>query len=458
MKRKKNKVKKSGEKSRRVINIAMLVVAFVVTIGLLATNGAVVSTDPIKVGAVSTKKYVAEITVENTVATEKLRQQAADEVGPLYEHDESVEVNAMKKVDDYFVLVDSALDEINYEIEQIKITAMEAAAAAAEVGDDEALEQAEALFELTIKDELSFYKVDTTLNIPVVLTAEQYKAYNDLSEEAKDIFASDIKTAASSAFRQGITSENLSEAYDFSNSYADTLAWNDELKAMVKSVARGVISPNLVLDEEAIEAAKQRRMAEIEPVMILKDQKIVDEGEIITEEDYEILEALGYTQSRISGNIVLLAVKALLVLITFVAFYFYIVSTQHKMVERGNSLVVLFFIYMLQALVLGLTSNLEYYYLVPVSLFAMLSTILIKAKTAVSLNIFVSIISTVVFGGTVDFLLYAIITGTFAAIFMQYTKKRSSVFIVSVSVALVNIASYILCQAFMIKGVSVEMI
>ena len=70
MKRKKNKVKKSGEKSRRVINIAMLVVAFVVTIGLLATNGAVVSTDPIKVGAVSTKKYVAEITVENTVATE----------------------------------------------------------------------------------------------------------------------------------------------------------------------------------------------------------------------------------------------------------------------------------------------------------------------------------------------------------------------------------------------------
>ena len=44
MKRKKNKVKKSGEKSRRVINIVLLVMAFVVTIGLIATNGTVVST------------------------------------------------------------------------------------------------------------------------------------------------------------------------------------------------------------------------------------------------------------------------------------------------------------------------------------------------------------------------------------------------------------------------------
>jgi len=467
MKQKKNKNKNNSGKSRKLINSLMLILAFVVTIGLLLTNGAVVSTAPIKVGSVSTKKYVAEITIENTVATEKLRQQAADSVGPLYEHDESVNENAMTKIDDYFVLVDEALEEINYEIEQIKLAAMEAAADAAEEGDEDAeaekddketAEAMEDMFELTIKDELSFYKVDTTLNIPVVLTAEQYKAYNDLSKDGKEVFIADIKASAATAFKQGITSETISEAYQLSDDYAETLAWNDELKDMTKAIARAVISPNLVLDEEAIEAAKQKRMAEVEPVMILKDQKIVDEGEIITSEAYEILEALGYTETKLSGNIVLFAVKAVIVLITFVALYLYIVTTQHKMLERGNSLLVLFFVYLLQALVLGVTANFEQYYMVPVSLFAMLAAMLNKEKTAVSLNIFVCIIATVVFGGTVDFLLYALITGTFSAILMKYTKKRSSVFVVSVSVAFINAAAYIVSQAFMIKGINAEMI
>ena len=271
-------------KKRNFINTVMLVTACLMTICLLISNGAVLSTDPIRVGAVSPKKYVAEKTVENVVATEKLKQQAADTVGPLYEHNDEIEFSAMNKINEYFDIVDGELEKIN------------------------------SLAERT--GEKAEYKIETVINIPVAITAEKYAAYNSLSSDEKNNFISDIKNAVKSSFDQGITEDTLQKAYETSDSAFDSLSWNNDLKVMAKAVARAVIEPNLVLDKEAVEAAKQKKMDEVEPVMILKDQKIVDEGEIITQEQYEILNALGYTDTTLSGNKLLFVVNTFIVLIS----------------------------------------------------------------------------------------------------------------------------------------------
>ena len=292
-------------KKRNFINTVMLVIACLMTICLLISNGAVLSTDPIRVGAVSPKKYVAEKTVENAIATEKLKQQAADTVGPLYEHDDEIEFSAMNKINEYFDIVDGELEKIN------------------------------SLSERT--GEKAEYKIETVINIPV--------AYNSLSSAEKNNFISDIKNVVKSSFDQGITEDTLQKAYETSDSAFDALSWNNDLKVMAKAVSRAVIEPNLVLDKEAVEAAKQKKMDEVEPVMILKDQKIVDEGEIITQEQYEILNALGYTDTTLSGNKLLFVINTFIVLITFAVFFLFIKSTQHKLLEYGNSLKVLFFIY-----------------------------------------------------------------------------------------------------------------
>ena len=60
----KNK-KDSIKKKKRFGNILMFVLSCVITICFLLTNSVVFSTDPIKVGSVSPKRYVAERTVEN---------------------------------------------------------------------------------------------------------------------------------------------------------------------------------------------------------------------------------------------------------------------------------------------------------------------------------------------------------------------------------------------------------
>ena len=418
----KNK-KDSTKKKKRFGNILMFVLSCVITICFLLTNSVVFSTDPIRVGSVSPKRYVAERTVENTAATEKLRQEAAATVGPLYEHDDKVDQEAIATIGKYF-------NEINSELEIIN-----------------------RLYDIDSED-FSDYKPSTSLSLPVVVSTDQYRAYNELTSEGKEIFEQDVKNAAAAAFEQGITEDTLDKSYEISDGFIDTLSWDTGLKNMAKAVSRAAIKPNLILDKEAIEAARQKKMAEVQPVMILKDQKIVDEGEIITKEAYDILSALGYTDSKVTGNIILFCTNVVIILLTFGAFYLYINSMQKKMFESGNVFVILFAIYIFEALGLALTANMESFALVPVSLFAMLATVLIKPKTAITLNLFVSIIGTVIFRGSVDFLIYALLSGTFAVVLVQYTQRRALIFPVSLAVGAVNIVSYMASQVFLAKSLT----
>ena len=61
---------------------------------------------------------------------------------------------------------------------------------------------------------------------------------------------------------------------------------------MAGAIFDAAITPNLLPDEAAIEAAREEKRAEVADVMIRKNQKIVDEGEIITQEIYDRLVSL----------------------------------------------------------------------------------------------------------------------------------------------------------------------
>ena len=47
----------------------------------------------------------------------------------------------------------------------------------------------------------------------------------------------------------------------------------------------------------------EESLKQVEPVMILQGQKIVDEGEIITEEIYSILDSLGYIKRTLEKKL-----------------------------------------------------------------------------------------------------------------------------------------------------------
>ena len=97
----------------------------------------------------------------------------------------------------------------------------------------------------------------------------------------------------------------------------ELLNYNAPYRDLIKAVFNKIdLAANYYLDERATEKARQEALENEDPVLItiIKGQKIVDEGEVITEEQIEILRALGYQRSSSPylalGGITLLLVLA----------------------------------------------------------------------------------------------------------------------------------------------------
>ena len=125
---------------------------------------------------------------------------------------------------------------------------------------------------------------NTSLKLPVVLSVRQYGAYQALSQEDKLAFQRDCITIINDLYEQGVTGEALEKSREQAESNLQGTSWNTELKQMGAAILNRALEANLVLDIDAMNLARQKKEDEVEDVTIKKNQKIVDEGEIITAE------------------------------------------------------------------------------------------------------------------------------------------------------------------------------
>lgn len=412
------------------INILLTVLAFVFTVMVVFSGSFSTSSGKISIGDISPKRYIATRSVENTVETQRLRQKAENSVGNLYKHDPNVVYNAEKQIRDMFSAIDNGLNDM-------KIKSQEDAAKQNTLNrigaDSENYKPIEPKYDYSLK---------ITLSVPVHFSAAQYEEYDKLQKDQKEKFEDDIIYAVNYAFEQGITEEIRQNTMESVNGIIEAYDWNDTLKSMASLTADGVIVPNLILDVDAINAAKAQKASQVEPVMVLKDQKIVDSGEVITAEAFAILTELNLINNGTDGNAVHVAGSIIIVILCFVSAVMYMYTLQKRAMAKDNSTILLFFIYALSLMILFVTEKFDNFVFVPLSVFAMLTSILIKPKIALVLNIFVCIIGSFIFNGDIYCIIYFLITGCFSAVLVQYTQKRTMVLIVSAAVGIVNMLAF----------------
>ena len=78
-----------GAERKELHRIVLFVLAFVATIVCIGT-GSIQQRETVQVGSVATKRYVAPEDTVDEAATEKLREAAANSVGPIYKTDTTV--------------------------------------------------------------------------------------------------------------------------------------------------------------------------------------------------------------------------------------------------------------------------------------------------------------------------------------------------------------------------------
>ena len=269
---------KKGKKKHQGILFA---IAVVLTLLCISTGSYTTQNDTVQVGAVAEKRYVAERDAIDEVTTEKLRDAAADSVAPIYMHDSVAEKESRREVDEMFQELDRILAKL--------------------------------------KDEESFYEkaMEAPWKLPVVLTETHLAAYEDLSKNQRELFAEDCVNAINGVYETGVKADALEEGRMAAEEKFSMTAWDDSLKEMAAAIFDAALEPNLVLDAEAMEMAREAKRAEVENVMVRKNQKIVDEGEIITQEIYDRLVSLDlaggaeYTNAinSIDGHLASLLVK-----------------------------------------------------------------------------------------------------------------------------------------------------
>ena len=94
---------------RRPGNWTLLVIAFLITTFCIGTGSYVQEQETIQVGAVAEKRYIAARDAVDEVITNRLKDAAADSVGPIYKNDLVAEENSRTLVNEMFQELNSIL-------------------------------------------------------------------------------------------------------------------------------------------------------------------------------------------------------------------------------------------------------------------------------------------------------------------------------------------------------------
>lgn len=399
------------------INNILVIIAFLITSLSIATGSYVQDYDNLSVGMVSPKRYVAPRDIEDTSATNKLKEDAIKSVGPLYKHDDEVQ--------------DATIDEINELFDSL----------------NEALRKAE-----SNGSEYADIGKDLVLKIPVALTSRHYVSYGALSSKDKAEYKEDLINIAVSVYDQGITKESKDSSMEIVSDKLRDSRWSETLKVAGYQILSVAMKPNLVLDEQAMAAAIEQKINEVEPVMIIKNQKIVDEGEVITKEILSRLESLNLVNQDYSDSLMPIVGSILIVILLFGAVYIYFMTLGRRLMVKPNEMIVLFICYMIAIISIRLTSNFTEFYFIPLYIFAMLVSVLISTKLALIFSCFICVISLFIFNGRADFLIFFLVSSVFGALVMQFSEKRKQILAVAAAIGAVNFVTYVSTGLFFETG------
>ncbi|MDY5730878.1 MAG: hypothetical protein SPL05_04970, partial [Eubacteriales bacterium] len=221
----------------------------------------------IKPGQISPKTIVAPKMVVDILTTEKERQAAANLVEPVYIENSDIDDIVFK---DFYALFEQ-VESVQKYGESLKNTA----------------ENKNKEF---TPEEFEFAK--GMLNNPMFDTVQIEAIFNLSSEHLlslKNNMLSVLQNTLKANIRQGNENESIQYMLMLVAYQTDI----NTLQYIVEPIYKSVVKPNLIIDEEATNIAKENAKAAVEDVVFQKGQNIVLEGNRIYPYQYQLIKDLG---------------------------------------------------------------------------------------------------------------------------------------------------------------------
>ena len=387
------------------------------------------------VGDVAPKTITASKDTVDEITTNRRRKAAADAVSPVYFKDDSISEVVLNDLESVF----SDLRAVRELGAQIRGTWSDENGSFTEAD----YERASGL----LRDmSLSSYQIRTLMN-----TTER---------DFENLYQS-LRSATNTSLVSTITEGQINDAI---NSIQQIVAYNtrtDLWYNVAIPTLRRCLKANMLIDQEATEANRQKAYDAVEPVMYKQDQNIVVKGDRISAEQIAVLESLGLLSGDgLDLGLYMGAAVALMIILAATYLFTYLFAPQlFTQGKIAQVMVIVGVITLTLSLLIGRYLGVN---AMPVMLAAMLTVNLLGAKPAYVLNFAISMLITLltVTGAGLEtsqmlsILLTTSVGGTFTIYMLRRNPARVFVFVTGLVVGLVDFVILVGLGAMMSNDLS----
>ena len=271
-------------------------------------------------------------------------------------------------------------------------------------------------------------------------------AGNDLTRMEEDSI-----TAIRTVEQNTATSRLVEQLYTVKDAYeyllnADTTHYKK--KVLQQCNLNNYITPNLIYDEPKSEAAQKDLLSNISYAngFVLNGQKIIDRGEIVDEQTYNILESLRKEWEKRSESLqekrLTLAGQILYVGIFLFCFMVYLDLFRADYYDRKGSLTLLFALIVLFPVVASVmvSQSLSSIYIVPFAMIPIRVRSFLDSRTAFMAHVTIILLCSITLRFPHEFILLQVVAGMVSIYSLRELSQRSQL----LRTALVVFASYAL--------------
>ncbi|NLJ99724.1 MAG: HDIG domain-containing protein [Clostridia bacterium] len=350
--------------------------------------------------------YVSE------VLTEKERRQAANRVDPIFKIDQLVVQEIEQGIGGYFE-----------EISKIK--------------NDEEMTDEEKDVQLKEKTGL-----DLDLATLAVVRETDLASLNSYENELKKIVRDNM--------RKGIQQEAIDSTLQSILMSINSADIQEDIKPLLQIIIKDIkLRPNLVPDIEGTEQRKAEAIEKVEPVQVTirQGEKILGDGEVVTEEKIEALQHLGILRTHFMFFSVI--GLAGLVLASYLLIFLYLYRYNREIIYNEKKFILLGLLIIVGLLLdkgivsINLGGNSEISsivgFMVPTAAVSMLIAVLLDRRLALFVTAILSVFVGVLLGSQLQYSIVSFIGGTAGVYSVSKISERTDLTRASVYIVMANI-------------------
>lgn len=402
---------------QRIIVVALTVILSF----LLIDTGAAPKKYKLSVGSPSTYDINAPRDIENKKVTEENAKKAVDLVPQVMKEIRSAPVDVFKTLDDFITLIDNA----RRDYANLKAASKE---------DKQKLSEGEK----TILDK--FLAETNGMNIPLSTEQARYMIIN-ADEQSITSFEKNIRDIILNTMKEDITADNLPTVVNKAQNELQSKELNQELKNIGSIVIKPILKPNREVDEEATKQKKEEAAASKDNVVkILKGERIISNGEIVTDDKMQILEELNLLETTSRFDFALASGSILLVaLVTLIAWLYIRRFNYNLLIDR--SFIIILCILILLILVVARLISPKFALAVPIFILPMTVSIIFDLRLGIFLNVLAAVGVMFITKGDMSIFLISLLGGSASGFFSSKKVERSKLSLAGLLTGLVNAAA-----------------